>query len=273
MNNNKQLTPEETKSTQTNDALSFFKIMCPTLYGDISLNHARMIVETMRRYANNKTAPKDEEIRHLKGWKEEQIKTFAPLLDYGQSPECGLQLAASIVEAAVDALKNQKEKAEENTKLRQHNAGMVATIQDRDRALLEKDERIKELEAHLQVFKEELDSVLSLCGVQHVAGSAKNVPVTDAVTFKLKEKSACIAKLEKDKAEFDNKAMELMVHHEKERDQLLEKVEQLEKDLNESNKLLCEWRLLPPIIDNHSLCIRTDDYLTILSSREKKSHE
>ncbi|WP_343302872.1 hypothetical protein AAHN97_15100 [Chitinophaga niabensis] len=101
-------------------------------------------------------------------------------------------------------------KDEENTKLRQHNSSMVASIQDREREILAKDEELKELiisrdkweETALLWIKEadqrkiegderikelegELLRIMELCGVQHISGEGEALV---AVSFILKER-------------------------------------------------------------------------------------
>ena len=70
-------------------------------------------IASLKDYAAQQTAAFREELEHLKEWKRQQLATFAPLLDYGQSKEAGLSLGSSIVQEAIKALKEWKGMREE----------------------------------------------------------------------------------------------------------------------------------------------------------------
>lgn len=101
------------------------------------------------RDCQEQTAALREELQELSAWKKSQLETFSPLLDFGQSKESGIPIGASIVQEAINALKEQKVVREELQK--------VTQLLSQEREL--HDDVVSGLKYSLDSAKEELEAV------------------------------------------------------------------------------------------------------------------
>lgn len=170
-NENKPLTAEE--MFRKNDSR-----MCGSIHKGQSAISKRDIIDSMEEYATQQTAAKGAEIAklreelsgiiricrvdHFNGdgsalvavgfrmkeldelsrWKQEQIATYAPLLDFGQSKESGLKVGDSIVTEAISALKYRKKLREELESVKKERDSL------NERLLFNKDQTPKLIQAY-----------------------------------------------------------------------------------------------------------------------------
>lgn len=99
---------DQNNLTKKGDAAQYkmYDIAIAYLNNNITLfEYDQAAIDFLNGYAADHST---QRVKELEAWKREQIECFAPLLDYGQSAESGIKLGASIVAAAIGALKEKK---------------------------------------------------------------------------------------------------------------------------------------------------------------------